>query len=581
MLAGILSLTIWFQRQNDGPPSSTDAPSSTDGRSGRDRSRAPKDALPLVDGSTGDWLSNEQDALGSAVVAGWLQFVDPHGEVIERIQTAVSREGWLAVPRRVALGAERFVFRPGQGGEAEVVDGIWRRGEPIGLWRIETPELKNAPPLVPWVESVPLEYLSYAGRDEAVPIPGPLRRAGLFLKGEVFDGLERGGVLLQGGEVVGWATGDPEAAMWFWTGDAGEELAPERTVAEFYRETFAGGREEALAAAHAASTASAPRVRVVAAFGDALRLRPRLTEPESRENWLPPSAVAPLLRAMRNLLDERAPLAVLSGVDEGTIETLQDGGVLLLYSDALAEGIGPAEAIALLDRWGRILIPAGSEFEEQFLARLLRRFVDAVTLAIDAGDVGGAWAFLDDGRQRFPDDPELYLTEVELWLDEGSWQQAETLLFAVTFPPKFRERVALLGRRISDLKGTEGRIVIRFRPGASSITTHADISGVRQLFIIDTGASFTSIPNSTARALGIRIDANTRMQELRTASDVIMAPVVTLAGITVGGWTVPDVEATVLDLPGHEDLGLLGLNFLGSFRLDLDRERGILTLDPK
>jgi len=62
---------------------------------------------------------------------------------------------------------------------------------------------------------------------------------------------------------------------------------------------------------------------------------------------------------------------------------------------------------------------------------------------------------------------------------------------------------------------------------------------------------------------------------------VIEVPIVVVPSITLGGWTVADVEVTVLDLPGGGGLGLLGLNFLGNFTLEMDRSAGRLTLSPK
>jgi len=520
--------------------------------------------------------------------------------VLERTPVSASGEGWLAIHRTSALGASRLVFRPGQGGESEVVDGIARRGEPLGLWRIESPDLAGAPPLRPWRESAAsgeedaasggdLLFYSYGGGGgEAISPPATLRAAGFFLHGVPEVDLGRGGVLLQDGALVGWAiaAGIPTeesgaAELWLWRGPTGEELAPERTLSAFYVETFAGGSEEALSAAHALAESEVPRARALAAFGQALLARPRLAPEECRERWLPEGAIAAVVRAMRALLDEGAPASILSSFDERALAALADGGALLLYSDAVAAVDGPEGAIALLDRRSAAWIPAGSELEEPLLSRLRRLFSEAVIQALDSGDAGRAWSTLEDGRRRFPEDPSLHLTEVELWLDEGDWRRAEALIEGTTFPSSMRDRVTLLERRISELRGQEGKIVIRFRPGAPAITTHAELSGVRQLFVVDTGASFTSIPWSTARALGLRIDASTPRRELRTASDVIVAPVVTLAGITLGGWTVPDVEATVLDLPGHDDVGLLGLNFLGSFRVDLDRAQGILTLEPR
>jgi len=531
------------------------------------------------------------------LVAGWLRIEDPRGESLGRLPTAVSREGWLALPRSAAIGAARVLFRPGQGGEAEVLDGIARHGNLLGLWRIESPDLAGAPPLSAWREHAgpeepdvdELRFYSYGGGGgEPLDLPAALRAEGFFLTGEADVDLGRGGVLLQGDALVGWviaeesAPGEPvPAQIWLWRGPPGSELAAERTLSDFYVETFAGGREEALAAAHALAEGEAPRARVLAAFSDALLRRPRLALEESRELWLPSGAGPAVLRAMRSLLDESAPASILASFDERALVALADGGVLLLYADAVAAVEGPEAAIALLDRRSGAWIPVGSELEEPLLARSRRLFAEAVAQALDAGDPGRAWAYLDDGRRRFPEDAALRVTEAELWLDEGDWRRAESLLDATTFPSALRDRVQLLERRISELRGTEGKIVIRFRPGAPSITTHAELSGVRQLFIVDTGASFTSIPWSTARALGLRIDASTPRRELRTASDVIVAPVVTLSAISLGGWSVPEVEATVLDLPGHDDVGLLGLNFLGAFRVDLDRAQGILTLEPK
>jgi predicted aspartyl protease len=55
---------------------------------------------------------------------------------------------------------------------------------------------------------------------------------------------------------------------------------------------------------------------------------------------------------------------------------------------------------------------------------------------------------------------------------------------------------------------------------------------------------------------------------------------VTLFSITIGGWEVTDIKALVLDIPNQPDLGLLGLNYLQRFRMDMSTERGTLLLEP-
>jgi predicted aspartyl protease len=54
-----------------------------------------------------------------------------------------------------------------------------------------------------------------------------------------------------------------------------------------------------------------------------------------------------------------------------------------------------------------------------------------------------------------------------------------------------------------------------------------------------------------------------------------------LSSITIGGWEVNDVKALVLDIPDQPELGLLGLNYLHNFRMDMNTEAGVLLLEPR
>lgn len=579
----LVALGLWFLFGENGwfgGPTDTGADS---GGAPPDPAAGDANAFPLSGEDTLD--VDDEGAVDTArPVAGWLEFEDPHGAVIGRLPAAASREGWIAVPRIAALGAGRWVFRPGRTDESPVSDGVWRRGESVGLWRVSPAGLEDAPPLDAWLEGSPVVALPYSGeRIEDWPIPLGLRREGPFLRVELDEQFPTGAVFYQEGALVGWATPEPAPMLWLWSDGPGSDIRTETTVEEFYERTFAGGREEALVAAHTLDDAVGSEAARLLAYRDALALRPRLRDHESRPAWKPASAVAPVARTMRTLLDRDAPGAVLDAIDEPLVRTLGDPVIFLLWIDAIAAVDGPEAAIAAIDRLSALLIPPGSDpaLEEQLIARLRTRFIEAVALALDTLQVGRAWELLADGRRRFPADPDLALIEVELWIDEADWRNAEAVLSSMVFPARSRDRVALLERRISELRGAEGKVVIRFRPGASSITTYADVAGVRQLFVIDTGASYTSIPWSTVRSLGIRVDADTPRRELRTASDVITAPVVVLPTVTLGGVTVEGVEATVLDLPGSDDVGLLGLNFLGAFRVDLDRAEGTLTLEPR
>ncbi|MBI4523929.1 MAG: TIGR02281 family clan AA aspartic protease [Deltaproteobacteria bacterium] len=101
-------------------------------------------------------------------------------------------------------------------------------------------------------------------------------------------------------------------------------------------------------------------------------------------------------------------------------------------------------------------------------------------------------------------------------------------------------------------------------------------------FIIDTGASYTMISRATAKEL--QIDLHERLPALpfQTANGVITAPLVSLESINVGGMQVNNLTAAVHDVFTQPEIsGLLGLNFLTHFRLDIDTQNGVLHLEKK
>jgi clan AA aspartic protease (TIGR02281 family) len=131
-------------------------------------------------------------------------------------------------------------------------------------------------------------------------------------------------------------------------------------------------------------------------------------------------------------------------------------------------------------------------------------------------------------------------------------------------------------------RAKDGKIVIQFTPGLQQIPASAIInSRTEQKFIVDTGASMVTIPRSTAVDLGLAADEHIPMRRVFTASGVKYAPEVSLSSITIDGREVNDVKALVLDLPNQPEWGLLGLNYLRRFRMDINTKNGILLLEPR
>jgi clan AA aspartic protease (TIGR02281 family) len=122
-------------------------------------------------------------------------------------------------------------------------------------------------------------------------------------------------------------------------------------------------------------------------------------------------------------------------------------------------------------------------------------------------------------------------------------------------------------------------VQIPFQKRGASVLLPATVNGQPiGFFILDTGATYTSISRSVASTLGV---TGSGSLSLRTASGVIQAPLALLDEIDVGGATARHVPVVVHDLPNAPPAiaGLLGLSFLERFRMNLDMTSGILVLE--
>jgi clan AA aspartic protease (TIGR02281 family) len=100
--------------------------------------------------------------------------------------------------------------------------------------------------------------------------------------------------------------------------------------------------------------------------------------------------------------------------------------------------------------------------------------------------------------------------------------------------------------------------------------------------VVDTGATYTMISTATAKELSIDPQRAQRTMPFQTANGVIQAPLANLESVIVGGMEMKNLTAAIHDaVPSAQVAGLLGLNFLSNFRLDIDTEKGMLHLERK
>jgi len=92
-----------------------------------------------------------------------------------------------------------------------------------------------------------------------------------------------------------------------------------------------------------------------------------------------------------------------------------------------------------------------------------------------------------------------------------------------------------------------------------------------------------TIPSAVARRLGLRAVPSYHGGDrvVSTAGGPVRTREVVIDTLELGGWVESEVHALVLDIPDRPDIGLLGLNYLGRFQMDLRGDEGVLFLTPR
>lgn len=116
---------------------------------------------------------------------------------------------------------------------------------------------------------------------------------------------------------------------------------------------------------------------------------------------------------------------------------------------------------------------------------------------------------------------------------------------------------------------------------SSAILVRGVVNGQAEtFFLVDTGATVCVLSTALSDRLGLRSSRATEMITVHTGSGQLQAPLVLVDLLQVGGAEASAVQAIVHDVPGlsSEVGGLLGLSFLGRFRVEIDRVRGVMVL---
>jgi len=132
-------------------------------------------------------------------------------------------------------------------------------------------------------------------------------------------------------------------------------------------------------------------------------------------------------------------------------------------------------------------------------------------------------------------------------------------------------------------RGAATKVSIPFEKQGQVVVIEAMLNGKTPAkLVVDTGATYTMISAATAKELDIDRSGNERRLSIQTANGTIQAPLTSLESINVGGMEMKNLTAVIHDVvPNSQLAGLLGLNFLSNFRMDIDTQKGVLHLEKK
>jgi clan AA aspartic protease (TIGR02281 family) len=536
-------------------PDSTPPPSSQSNLISKKKPVTPtarQTRLPEKASVIKDVTESEADAEQINIPVGLLRIRDIAGHLISEFMVPVVGGGWVALPTREGIGGSSWILQMGAAGRQDIEGGIINDLDQISLWRIPEDQSLESPELYPWSAGKPMTWLALRSQDSPQPVEiGGIGRQGNFNKGSLPEGLNDPGVFIQDGHVVGWTFGDFIDGAFLWTGDVGRNLKPE--------------------------------IRVdVEAFARAFRIDPRLSADRTPDYLKPEAVISQMRLLLGRAVQEGFGSQAASYFDA---EVLAQANDISLISDVVvltAESFGLEDAVNLTENAIEDLKLKSNPEKLRLNELHSGLYQNWLNTLLEGGDIEDAWRVYERGGRQRPDDLNIYLFGVKLALVEDDWATAEKLLAARDYPPALRDQVRSLQSKISELKGQHGKIIIRFAPGTRQIPVTASINQeTSQEFIVDTGASMVTIPFSTARILDIVISVRNPRRKVFTASGELFAPEVVLDSITLEGYETYNVKALVMDIPNQPGLGLLGLNYLRRFRMDLNTDDGLLMLAPR
>ena len=124
------------------------------------------------------------------------------------------------------------------------------------------------------------------------------------------------------------------------------------------------------------------------------------------------------------------------------------------------------------------------------------------------------------------------------------------------------------------------RMRIPYQNQHGSMIVQGKVNRVPVQFVLDTGASLVVIPPAVVKKARINT-RNAPAITMQTANGAARSFVVRIGQLQIGTFKQQNVPAAVQQISSDPNLGLLGMSFLGAYKMSIDHKQHMITLEPR
>jgi len=121
---------------------------------------------------------------------------------------------------------------------------------------------------------------------------------------------------------------------------------------------------------------------------------------------------------------------------------------------------------------------------------------------------------------------------------------------------------------------------VKYQDKNGSMIVQGRVNNIPIKFIVDTGASLVVIPPIIAKKAHISTE-NAKIITLKTANGATKSHQVYISNLQVDQLQQRAVRAAIQQISPDPNLGLLGMSFLNAYKMSIDHEQHIITLEPR